>query len=96
MTDGQRRNKVERLHCRRDDLEPGAVVPERKFDGFELRAVREAAGVPSECLRSVVVSVEFVDRGSVVPRRGKVSPTTSAAIKSAALAALSIVTRSLQ
>ena len=71
MADGERIGEPERLHGRGQHLKPGAVVPERELDGLELRAVGEAAGVPGERLRPVVVGVEFVDRHPVVGRGGQ-------------------------
>src|SRR5262249_9716714 len=71
MTDGQRLSKIERLDCCREDLKPGPVIPERKFDGFKLRAICEAASIPSERLRSIIIGIEFVYGGPVISCRGK-------------------------
>ena len=71
MAHRQRIGEPERLHERGQHLEPRAVVPEREFDGLEMRAVGEAAGVPGERLGPVLVGIELVDRHSVVAGGGE-------------------------
>ena len=67
---GERIREIERLDERRQHVKPRAVIPRREFDGFEMRSVREAAGVPSERFGAVIVSIEFVYADTVVGRGG--------------------------
>ncbi len=61
MADGQRVSKPKRLHEGREHLIPGAVVPKREFDGFEMRAIGKACRIPGEGLGAVIVGVELID-----------------------------------
>ena len=58
--------EIERLDIGREHVKPRPVVPEREFDGFEVGAVGEAAGVPGERLGAVIVGIELVDGDAVV------------------------------
>lgn len=61
---------VEQLDVGDEDVKPRTVIPKRKFDGLEVGAIGEAAGVPGQCLGAIVVGVELVDRKRIV-RRGR-------------------------
>ena len=61
---------IERLDIGGEDVKPRTVIPKRKFDGLEVGAIGEAAGVPGQCLGAIVVGVELVDRQRIV-RRGR-------------------------
>ena len=64
----ERACETERLYGSRHHLRPRAV--HRHLLEGELRAIRKAAGIPSESFRPVILGVELVDRDAVVARGG--------------------------
>ncbi len=61
MANRHRVCESKRLHECCEHLEPGPVIPKRKFNGFKMRPVGKTARIPSEGLGTVVVGVELVD-----------------------------------
>src|SRR5258707_2243921 len=54
MADGDPVGEIERLDIGRKNVKPWAVIPERKFDAVEMRAVGESTCVPGESLWTVI------------------------------------------
>src|SRR5216683_1729555 len=71
MSNGDPVGEIERLDIGREHVKPRTIIPKREFDGLELGTVGEAAGVPGQGLRAVIVGVELVDREPVVGGRPK-------------------------
>ncbi len=71
MSRRERVGQLQRLEEGREDLMPGAVVPEKRLYGLEVRAIGAAARIPGQRLWAIVVGVEFVDGEPVVPRSRK-------------------------
>ena len=94
MSDRDPVGKIKRLEIGREHVKPRPVVPKRKFDGLEVRAVLEAARVPGERLGAVVVGVELIN-GQPIVRPPSRSPTASTALsrKAAAIISASIAKR---
>ena len=55
-------------------MKPWPVVPQRKFDGFEVGSVLEAARVPGKSLRALIVGVELIDGQPVIRDRREAHP----------------------
>ena len=66
VADGEAVGDLERLHEGREHVKPWAVVPQREFHGFEMRAVGKAARVPGERLWTVIVRIELIDGDPVI------------------------------